>query len=243
MLDMSYQDVDENENKFVSYFSDRFNIEGGIVYINKVIKEDRFINRLVIQSYENIENTLKKGEEIFRNAGIDPCIHIIDPNLREVIEDYGYKLYNKLSILLLESPYFIKGVKGIEIALTELDEWVNLYCKINGFEAYKDEIKERLNKAKHISIYVAKVKGLSVGCMALLDYNKVTGVYCMSVLEEFKRLGIISSLIRYAYELAKSKENILIIHTYVNDNLIKYYIKRGFVQLYIKDIYCKSLID
>lgn len=225
--------MEENEEKFVSLFSDRYdnNLK---IYVNKVMSDDPFFNRAYIQS--NAFN-LEEFERICKMLNVK--IYLYAYKEHKELERYGYILYDKISTLLLESPYLIKGIEHIRIEkVKETKEWLDVYSA--AFEDYRDEMENRLRHAKELELYTANIKDKTVGCMALLSSKSLLGLYCLGILPEFRMLGVASSLIRYAYLSSRERNLYLFLQTFLKDNLLRYYIKRGFVQMYIKYIYIKA---
>ncbi|GIU72809.1 MAG: hypothetical protein KatS3mg003_2288 [Candidatus Nitrosocaldaceae archaeon] len=235
--------MEYNENRFVSYFTDKFDIGCATLYANKVMNDDPFFNRLTNIRCKDLDKMIYDAEDIFKSINVKPFIHCMEERLRRVLEEHNYYLFDKISVLLFESPYAIKGVKGItinKISSDELDLWLDVYCIAFDSLKYRDELKDRLMNAD-LDLYIAKVKDKVAGCMALLATKELLGLYCLGVLPEYRRLGIASSLLRYGYEHANSNGLMLFLQTFVSENLIRYYIKHGFTQMYIKDVYSKDI--
>ncbi len=234
--------MEENENQFVSIFTDKFDLGCAKIYANKTMNDDPFFNRLTEISCKDLDDMISRSEDIFTDINVRPFIHCMSNDLKIKLEEYNYQLYDKISVLLLESAYLIKGVEGIiikEVLLDELQSWVDVYAIAFDSFAYREEIYDRLINAD-LNLYIANVKDKIVGCMALLATRELLGLYCLGVLPEYRRLGVASSLIRYGYEHAKINSKMLFLQTFISENLVRYYIKHGFTQMYIKDVYTKS---
>ncbi len=233
--------MEENENKFVSLFTDRFDLRYATIYANKIMNNDPFFNRLVDIKTKDLDYIIDDAEQVFKSINVKPFIHCMDDQLRIVLEKHGYTVYDRLSVLLFESPYRVKGVTGIKIEKGNIEAWIDTYCIAFDSIDYKDEIRKRVTNAKDLELYTASMKDCIVGCMALLASRELLGLYCLGVLPEFRRLGIASSLIRYAYEIAYKRGLQLFLQTFLSENLVRYYIKHGFTQMYVKSIYSKPL--
>ena len=231
--------MEENENKFVSIFTDEFDLNCAKIYANKVMNNDPFFNRLTEIRCKDLDNMIDRAEIIFDSIKVKPFIHCISNELMIKLEEHNYKLYDRISVLLLESPYLLKGVESISIEVAEIDEWVRVYTASFNEQDYREEIYNRLMDAD-LNLYVARVKGKIVGCMALLATKELLGLYCLGVLQEYRRLGVASSLLRYGYDTARNDNKMLFLQTFVSEDLVRYYIKHGFTQMYIKDVYTKA---
>ncbi len=235
--------MEYNENRFVSFFTDKFRLSCATIYANRIMNDDPFFNRLTEIDCKDLDSIIKEAENTFKSINVKPFIHSIDQELKRKLEEHNYILFDKISVLLLESAYTIKGVKGIEVkkvSKDDLEQWVNVYSIAFDTQSYKYEIYNRLKGLNALDLYIADIKGVIVGCMALLPSKHLVGLYALGVLPDYRRLGVASTLIRYAYDYAHANNLDLFLQTCLSKNTLNYYIKHGFVQLYIKEIYTKA---
>ncbi len=235
--------MEYNENRFVSFFTDKFRLSCATIYANKIMNDDPFFNRLTEINCKDLDNIIEEAENVFKSINVRPFIHCMDQNLKRRLEERNYILFDKISVLLLESAYIIKGVKGIaikKISKDDLMQWINIYSIAFDAEDYKSELYNRLKDLNSLDLYIATIKGVITGCMALLPSTHLVGLYSLGVLPNYRRLGVASTLIRYAYDYAYSNNLDLFLHACLSKSMLNYYIKHGFVQLYIKEIYTKA---
>jgi ribosomal protein S18 acetylase RimI-like enzyme len=74
--------------------------------------------------------------------------------------------------------------------------------------------------------------------MALYEKNSLLGLYCLGTIPSMRRKGLAESLIGFAQsEVSRRKLKFLILETYQRDNLLGFYSKLGFQEIYRKNIY------
>jgi GNAT superfamily N-acetyltransferase len=74
--------------------------------------------------------------------------------------------------------------------------------------------------------------------MALYEKNSVLGLYCLGTIPHMRKQGFAATLIDFALHEAHSRNlQFLILETYGQDNLVNFYSKLGFENVYSKKIY------
>jgi len=75
-------------------------------------------------------------------------------------------------------------------------------------------------------------------CMALYEKDSVLGLYCLGTVPDKRNRGTAASLIDFASGEVNSKNlEFLMLETYGKDNLLEFYSKLGFEQVYSKTVF------
>jgi len=91
-----------------------------------------------------------------------------------------------------------------------------------------------------LQLYIAYANNSPAGCTALFEKNSLLGLYCLGTLAKYRSKGIATALIAVSADIAKEKDLKLFLQSFKADGLINYYVKRGFTQIYTKEIYTKA---
>ncbi len=249
--------IEENELSFVELFSRKIIVSEYVtLYYNSVMRDDEFFNRIVVKDCNAIVDVVN-AEEILKSKGVTPFIY--STHKSRLMEEYGYSVYDMIITLVNNNNDRISVVysnnnsnvtidKGIKDE-RYVDMWIDIFSNAFNINHYKREIRKRIAEAlklhgNKLILNLAYSKSnyynsKPIGCSALFLSSNVMGLYCLGVLQEYRRQGVASLLIREAVLEARSKSLILVVQTFARDNLTSFYSKHGFVYAYSKFIYCK----
>lgn len=236
--------MEDNENSFVALWSERIKLDCAVIYVNSVMPDDPFFNRVTDIRCEEFCSLLDSVEGEFENRNAKPFVYFIDnERLEEELLKRNYVLYDTMHVLLYERYYELSHSPDIEIRRVErneIQEWVNVYCLSFDSEKYRNEVSRVItNSFDRVELCLAYVGGSPAGCAALFEKGSFLGLYCLGTLEKYRKAGIATALIPRAAAVAKEMELQLLIQSFEKDKLVNYYVKRGFTQIYTKKIYGK----
>ncbi|MEM4311110.1 MAG: GNAT family N-acetyltransferase [Nitrososphaerales archaeon] len=237
----NYHLLEQNEEEWFSLWCDRIFIDGNLILFNESFKEDPLFNRIYLR---------KKGVDaqrlanFFEERGISGYFFLPpdkEEGLEEELKAQGLIKVDELRSMKLKS--FLGKTKSefkiVKTDLSNLEDWIKVYyLSFDIPDSWLPEIRRRLRiliENPKVELLLAYgYKGV-YGAMALYFTERIIGIYCLGTLKRFRRIGVSSSLINYAYE--KSIGKILCLQTLVSEGNESFYIKRGFETLYSKPIY------
>ncbi len=239
------EEMEDNENSFVALWSDKVRLYCAILYANSVMADDPFFNRVTGITCKEFCAMLDSAEGEFAKRKVKPFVYCLsNERLKAELQKRGFVLYDTMSVLLYEGRYKLKHSTDIvieKIHRNKIDEWVDLFCSSFDSEEWRDEIVYRIsNSFNMLQLYVAYVKNSPAGCVALFKKNSLLGLYCLGTLAKYRRAGIAAALISMSADIANKNGLKLFLQSFKADGLINYYVKRGFTQIYTKEIYTKA---
>ena len=242
------EEMEDNENSFVALWSDRVRLDCATLYANSVMADDSFFNRVTDVNCKEFCTMLDSSESEFAKRKVKPFVQCLsNESLKTELQKHGYLLYDIMSVLLYESRYKLKYSADISIEKVsrgKINDWIDVYCSSFDTENWKDEIMRRVsNSLDKLQLYIAYVKDLPAGCVALFEKNSLLGLYCLGTLAKYREKGVASALISISADIARQNELKLFLQSFKKDGLINYYVKRGFTQIYTKEIYTKAQVS
>ncbi len=239
------EEMEDNENSFVALWSDKVRLDCATLYANSVMKDDPFFNRVTDITCKEFCTMLDSAENEFAKRKVKPFAYCLsNERLKTELQKHGFVLHDTMSVLLYEGRYKLNYPTEIvieKIDRSKMDEWIDLFCSSFDSEEWKYEIAYRIsNSFNMLQLYVAYVKSSPAGCVALFKKNSLLGLYCLGTLAKYRRAGIAAALISLSADIAKKNDLKLFLQSFKADGLINYYVKRGFTQIYTKEIYTKA---
>ncbi len=236
------EEMEDNENSFVGLWSEKLRLDCAMLYVNSVMADDPFFNRVTDVTCKEFSNMLESAESEFAKRRVRPFIYCSsNERLKIELQKRGCVLYDIMYVLLYESHYKLKYSADIEIeniSREKIEDWVNVFCLSFDSESWRDEIIRRVRDSfDRCSFYVAYVKNSPAGCSTLFEKNSLLGLYCLGALAKYREKGIATALLSVCADIARNKDLKLFLQSFKSDRLINYYIKRGFTQIYTKEIY------
>ncbi|MFQ5970080.1 MAG: GNAT family N-acetyltransferase [Nitrososphaerales archaeon] len=237
--------MEDNENGFVALWSDRVQLDCAVLYANSVMFDDPFFNRVTDIDCKAFDAVLQSAEREFAKREVKPFLHCLsNDRLKVELRKRGFVIHDTMSVLLYEGQYKLKYAPSISIQETSrdrLDVWFDLFCQSFSTENWREEITGRVrNSLEKMQLYIAYDSNSPAGCVALFKKQTFLGLYCLGTVAQYRGKGIATALISKSVDIARENNLKLFLQTFKADDLISYYIKRGFTQIYTKVVYTKN---
>ncbi len=236
------EQMENNENSFVALWSDKAVLGCATLYANSVMNDDPFFNRLTDIKCKDFSSMLDEAEREFAGRGVQPFVHCAtNGSLKAELERRGYTLHDTMPVLLHEGIYRLRHSGDISVEKVmrgNLRSWVDLFVAAFGAEDWRSEVERRLASSfDNLELHLAYVKGSPGGCAALFEKNSLLGLYCLGVLPAYRKTGMGTALLAVGAEAARARNAKLLLQTFQSEGLVSYYVKRGFTQVYRKEVY------
>ncbi len=229
--------IEENDAGFVAQWSRTVNLECGTVFVNPNLPDDIFFDKLTQITCMN-EKTIIEAAKIFKENQSQMFVYTIND---KKLEDF---LLQKKFIFFDTQHVLIKTVQPnlFESNVTRITEqnssmWSEIFC--NSYDCFEwlDEVNQIVKNSCSNIEYVVDAN-YNASCAALYEKNSILGLYCLGTLPTHRRKGLARSLIEYALNWVRTKKlDHLMLETYKKDNLLEFYSKLGFNEIYEKKIY------
>lgn len=228
-------EVEENDLGFSSLWSQSINLECGIMFLNPELPNDIFFNKLTNVTCIS-ESMIDEALVVFRKYEITPFIYSLNyPELETILQKRNFIHYDTQHTLKKNND--IKKTNNV-YRISDADSmlWSKTFC--NAYDCYEwilpvDKVVK--NTLSSIEYYVDE--SIS-SCMALYELNSILGLYCLGTIPSMRRKGLAESLIDFAQkEVNRRNLKFLMLETYEKDNLLDFYSKLGFQEIYQKKIY------
>jgi len=238
-------EMESNENGFVALWSDRVQLDCAVLYANSVMFDDPFFNRVTDIDCKAFDAMLESAEREFAKRKVKPFLHCLsNDRLKVELRKRGFAIHDIMSVLLYEGRYRLKYTQSIsveEASREKLDVWFDVFCQSFNAENWREEIKRRVrNSLDKMQLYIAYERNSPTGCVALFEKQSLLGLYCLGTLAQYRGKGIATALLSKSIDIAKENNLKLFLQTFKVDDLISYYVKRGFTQIYTKEVYTKN---
>jgi GNAT superfamily N-acetyltransferase len=227
-------EVEENDLGFTSLWARTINLECGTFFVNPELPNDIFFDKLTNVSCTS-ESMIDEALTLFNKHKTTSFVYSLNyPEWEDLLHKKNFTLYDTQHVLKKNSPSRIFKVQ--RIATDDSLLWSKTFC--NAYDCYEwiepvDKIVR--NTISSIEYYVDE--SIS-SCMALYEKNSILGLYCLGTIPTMRRKGLAESLIDFAQsEVKRRKLKFLMLETYEKDNLLDFYSKLGFEEIYHKNIY------
>jgi ribosomal protein S18 acetylase RimI-like enzyme len=228
-------EVEENDLGFTSLWAQTINLECGTFFFNTELPNDIFFDKLTNVTCVS-EQMIDKALALFYKYKTTPFVYSLNyPEFEEVLRKRHFTHYDTQHVLR-KSGTSLRPIKIYRIANDDSMLWSKTFC--DAYDCYEwivpvDKIVK--NSLSSIEYYVDE--SIS-SCMALYEKNSVMGLYCLGTIPNMRRKGLAESLINFALrEVERRKLKFLMLQTYQKDNLLEFYSKLGFEEIYHKNIY------
>jgi len=157
----------------------------------------------------------------------------------------GYKVHDQLSIMEITSPSFDGNPEVISQIIGEGE--VGRWCEAYLLSFYEEtdllvptfEVVKRAFRDGSTKLILAMYDGVPAGSLALYETEKICSAYCVGTLPRYRRMGVASTMLKFAHELSREVGKRLALQTFLSDSLEKFYIARGFKRIYLKEALVK----
>ena len=227
-------EIEENDIEFTSLWSQAVALECGTIFLNSELASDIFFNKLTNITCTS-ESMIDEALLLFHKYDTTPFVYSLQySELDELLQHKNFTHYDTQYVLKKNASQKTSNVYRITNDDSML--WSKTFC--NAYDCYDwitpvDKIVK--NSLSSIEYYVDE--SIS-SCMALYEKNSLLGLYCLGTIPSMRRTGLAESLIGFAQsEVSRRKLKFLILETYQRDNLLGFYSKLGFQEIYRKNIY------
>jgi N-acetylglutamate synthase-like GNAT family acetyltransferase len=169
---------------------------------------------------------------------IDEVIGLQCPIYSDLCINSNFDVFrNRISaaqkILLVENKYTLK-------------KWVNTYCLsfnicIDKKPSIYKILKNKFNKFKFILSEISDIDdpiGKTAGCCILYPYENSLALYCLGTQKEYRHRKIATNIIEFSIKFCKKYGyQVFGLQTLRSDNLLTFYKKKGFVEVYNNKIF------
>lgn len=228
-------EVEENDLGFTSLWSQATNLECGTIFLNPELPNDVFFDKLTNVTCTS-EPMIDAALVLFHKYSTTPFVYSLNcPTLEELLRKRNFVHYDTQHVLKKKNASQ-ETHKVYRITKDDSMLWSKTFC--SAYDCYEwitpvDKIVR--NSLSLIEYYVDK--SIS-SCMALYEKNSILGLYCLGTIPNMRKKGIAESLINFAQsEVNRRKLKFLMLETYQKDNLLDFYLRLGFQEIYQKNIY------
>lgn len=240
----NYNDLELNEAGWWSYWTDlQWFAEKSYVMLSSEFGE-YFFNRAGFLDCDEGRNDIAMIEAKFGAVGKAPCfsVHSGCKELVDILETRGYRSFDEMSVMQLDSPRFKKatGLTVLQGQDVGTKEWAATYAR----SFYGDlslvgpvtRVLDRLAGDTSVVLFAGKKNGSTLGVLAAFRTPGLLGVYCVGTIEEQRETGVAGSLIHEANDVASAEGRRLALQTIVSDGVEEFYARGGFRRLYLKQL-------
>ncbi len=178
--------------------------------------------------------------------------YLIKKNFEKIDEVIGlqYPNYSDLTLNLDFDTFNNRFSNAQKILLIdnsdELKKWVNTYCL--SFDICSDKkpliytiLKKKFNKFNFILSEINDIDetiGKTAGCCILYPYENSLTLYCLGTQKEYRHKKVATNIIEFSIKFGKKNGyQIFGLQTLQSDNLLTFYKKKGFVEVYNNKIF------
>lgn len=227
--------VEENDLGFTGFWAQATNLECGTFFFNSDLPNDIFFDKLTNVTCTN-ESMIDDALALFHKYETTPFAYSLNyPEFEEVLRKKHFTHYDTQHVLS-KNGTSLNDFKIYRITNGDSMLWSKTFC--NAYDCYEwiapvDKIVR--NSLSSIEYYVDESMS---SCMALYEKNSLLGLYCLGTIPKMRKKGLAESLINFAQsEINQRKLKFLMLETYGRDNLLGFYSKLGFEEIYHKNIY------
>jgi ribosomal protein S18 acetylase RimI-like enzyme len=227
--------VEENDLGFTSLWAQTVNLECGTFFFNSELPNDIFFDKLTNVTCTSAR-MIDEALDLFHRYNNTPFVYSLNySEFEDVLLRRNFVHYDT-QYVLKKNDDSKKISKTHKITNDDAMLWSKTFC--NAYDCYEWVVPvDRIvrNSLSSIEYYIDE--SIS-SCMALYEKNSVLGLYCLGTIPGMRRRGLAESLIDFAQsEVKRRKLSFLMLETYKRDNLLDFYSKLGFQEIYKKNIY------
>lgn len=244
------ESYERNETEWWSHWARlRWISDSCYIITSRHFKEYLFNHIGVIKPREP-ESCLDEESKFIR-LKVNPSFFIPDEDeyssfLNE-LKSSGYKRVDSLNVMKLNKRRMMPSsdVDVEEVTERGLLEWVRVYLQsfyTSGF--YREKVYRAVISAMkegNSKFFLARVRGLPVGCTAVHFTDNVAGAYCVGVIPEYRKMHVASTILHYASKDESAKRREFVLQTFESDHLLDFYMRLGFQKLYAKKVLSKMI--
>jgi hypothetical protein len=227
--------IEEIDSIFSGIWSTRKKMECGDLFLNSNLLDDVFFNKLTNITCIS-ESMITDTIDEFKKYNSKVFVYSLNySELDKFLLEKNFTHYDTQHVLKKNSYSSTKNDLE-KISPTKSMIWANIFCNsydcMDWLETVNSIVK---NSTSQIEYYVDTTHS---ACMALIEKSSILGLYCLGTLPEKRKQGLASLLIDFAsWKVKQEKLDFLMLETYEKDDLLKFYEKLGFENLYHKTVY------
>jgi len=227
-------EVEENDLGFSRLWSQATDLECGTIFLNPELPNDIFFNKLTNITCTS-ESMIDEVLVLFRRYETTPFVYSLNYPKLELLKKKNFKYHDTQYVLKRNNPSQ-KTVNVYKITSDDSMLWSKTFCSAYDCQEWILPVDKIVKKSlSTIEYYVDESIN---SCMALYEKNSLLGLYCLGTVQNMRRKGLAESLINFAQsEVNRRKLKFLMLETYKKDNLLDFYLKLGFQEIYEKNIY------
>jgi GNAT superfamily N-acetyltransferase len=206
-----------------------------------------FFNRAGALACKGVERTVAMAEKWFARLGMGSTFMVFDScaGAAAALEDSGYRPVDTMAVLLSRGPIADESATGISVnSRPSAGSWTRAYLEsfYGGQELAPSvaPIVRRLPETRGVTLLEATIDHEAAGVLALFRTEGLAGVYCVGTVPRRRRLGVAATLLARAKEMADAEGRSLVLQSLASDGSERYYLDRGFVNLYTKLMYARE---
>lgn len=228
-------EVEENDLGFSSLWAQAINLECGTFFFNPELLNDIFFDKLTNVTCTS-ESMINDALGLFRKHGTIPFVYSMNyPEFEAALRKQNF-VQCDIQYVLKKNTIPSEPSKTYRITSDDSMLWSKTFC--SAYDCYEWIAPvDRMVRSSLGSIEYYVDESIS-SCMALYEKNSILGLYCLGTISNMRRKGLAESLINYASsEVSRRKLKFLMLETYQKDNLLDFYSKLGFQEIYRKNIF------
>lgn len=228
------------------------------VIFSEAFRDESFFNRSGFLGTEKLPaKVVEVIEKVFVKKGRHVSSVLLEEGheqdkLRASLRFAGYAASDKM--IVMESEGLGKG-SNPEVKVSalmarsptkELQDWTRAYLAAFYGEqklgVAVNKIVRGVAKDKSASLLLAKIGGEVAGCSAMYrTKGNIVGAYCIGTVPNFRKRGVGATMVRQMQQIAEKERRQLILQTLASDSVEGFYLKLGFKQAYVKDVFERRL--
>lgn len=246
--DIRYRLYELNEIGWWAHWAEvRWFDEISYVILSNDFPEPLFNHCSLLAPHPDPEEIVEKATSAFDAVKAEPSFILPEaPSfmaLRESLLSRGYIRIDRMAVLELASPDLPSCGSFELMRANEVEEWASSYLlSFYGELSLLSPVTKAVAKASEdpaCRLLLAKLEGKPVGTLALYQTDRFAGAYCVGVLPAYRKAGVATALLQLASQLAEKDGKKLILQTFLSESVEGFYLKRGFMKVFIKDVFVK----
>ncbi|MDE1867073.1 MAG: GNAT family N-acetyltransferase [Thaumarchaeota archaeon] len=220
---------------FTGLLTNSIPLQCGTLFFNQDLTNDVFFDKLTNISCIN-DKMIDDALALFAKYGTAPYIYTLNyADLEDKLLKKNFKLYD-VQHVLVKTPNSTKATKIHMISSDESMLWSKTFCDAYDCQDWVTSVDKIVKKSiQSIEYYVDESAS---SCVALYEKDSMLGLYCLGTIPSMRKKGLAMSLIDFALsEVKKRNLELLMLETYRKDELVNFYLKQGFKEIYQKNIY------
>lgn len=229
------QKIESNDHGFTGIWSNASQLECGTLFLNPKLPDDIFFDKLTNVTCIS-EKTIAESIEQFQKNHSKPYIYSLNyPEFEDFLKRKGFVYYDTQHVLK-KRTLPSKKPDVTKITSDNITTWTSIFCEAYDCQEWTEPVNSILeNSLSSIEYFVDESNS---SCVALYEKNSILGLYCLGTMSSRRKRGSAASLIDFAlHEVHSRNLEFLMLETYERDNLLKFYSRLGFENVYQKTIY------